>query len=150
MKVPREITLTIRSQRGDLAAELRWRDGRTELIRSTELMKVDAERWIRLGLDEWIGEGDGAEPRTTPSHSPEFLPRLGDYLARQFTFRISCERLIVADAEEPCVVVYPSADAVVAGSFPAESSTRLRRVHWTHPPVSSMTGHLIVQPGLMG
>jgi hypothetical protein len=32
-------------------------------------------------------------PRTTASTSADFLPRLEDYLAQQFRFRMACEKV---------------------------------------------------------
>ncbi len=90
----RAITLTIRSQGGTPVAELEWRDGATKVLFATETLRPAAQRWLEHGLTEWVGTGDEAVPRSTPSRSPEFLPRLEEYLAGQFRFRITCKKVV--------------------------------------------------------
>ena len=92
--VLRAIKLTLRSEQGARVAELEWRPGGTTIVFATDTMRPAAERWIQHGLFEWIGPDDDAMPRTTASASPDFLPRLEEYLAQQFRFRMACEKII--------------------------------------------------------
>jgi hypothetical protein len=90
----RAIKLTIRSEQGTRVAELEWRPGGTTIVFATDTMRPAVERWIEHGLAEWVGADDEAMPRKTASTSPEFLPRLEDYLAQQFRFRMAREKII--------------------------------------------------------
>jgi hypothetical protein len=89
----RAIKLTIRSEQGARVVELEWRPGGTTILFATDTMRPAAERWIAQGLSEWVGPDDDAMPRTTASASADFLPRLEDYLAQQFRFRMACEKI---------------------------------------------------------
>lgn len=89
MNLVRRVALTIRSETGETVAELEWQEGRTTILSATPFMRTAAERWLSRGLTDYEGEGDSATPRTTPASSPDFLPSLERYLARQFTFRMS-------------------------------------------------------------
>lgn len=90
----RAITLTIRSERGIRVAELEWRDGVTAVVFATETMRPAVERWLEHGLREWVGAAEDATPRSTSSTSPDFLPRLEEYLAKQFRFRLTCRTVV--------------------------------------------------------
>src|ERR1700753_3447626 len=88
MNERREITLTVRSERGEQLAVLVWRNGATTVGQVKPTIERSVRQWIEHGLDEWVGEGDASEPRSTPSSAPEFLPRVEEHLARQFSFRL--------------------------------------------------------------
>jgi hypothetical protein len=94
MNEHREITLTVRSERGEVLAVLAWQKGATEVRQVKSTIAGTVQRWIDHGLDEWVGEGDASEPRTTPSSAPEFLARLEDHLARQFSFRLRLDTVV--------------------------------------------------------
>lgn len=51
-------------------------------------LKPAVERWLEYGLTELIGIGIDIESRTTPSSNPKFLPRLANYLERQFSLKV--------------------------------------------------------------
>lgn len=78
-------TLTIRTQAGRKIACLKWHDG-TIVVECDTHLSMDVTYWIRRGLDEWIGVGENAVPRSTASTAPEFLARLGAYVQRHFGF----------------------------------------------------------------
>ncbi len=77
-------SLAIRTPEGATVARLTWQDGRAAGQSLSPDLDADVARWVRDGLDEWVGEGVDATPRSTPSASPEFLDRLEAYLGRQF------------------------------------------------------------------
>jgi hypothetical protein len=95
MRERREITLTVRNEHGELLAVLVWQNGATMVRYAKPTIERTVEQWITHGLDEWVSEGDAAEPRTTPSGAPEFLERLEDHLAGQFSFRLSLRTAVV-------------------------------------------------------
>jgi hypothetical protein len=79
-------SLTIRTPEGTVVAMLSWHEDMTVAEWCSPRLKADVARWIDDGLDEWVGEGVEAVPRSTPSSAPEFLDRLEAYLCRQFPF----------------------------------------------------------------
>lgn len=50
-------------------------------------MASDLRKIILRGLSEWRGPPQHRQYRLTQSTHPEFLPRLAEYLARQYNFR---------------------------------------------------------------
>jgi hypothetical protein len=89
MNVLRKTTLKIRSDRGELLAELVWQSGRTSATLVKPSLMQAVQRWISDGVKQWVGEGDDARPLWTRSTDPEFLVRLEEHLAHQFPFRLS-------------------------------------------------------------
>jgi hypothetical protein len=74
-----------------LRLRLVQQNGDTDIDYADDIIRPDAEKWIQFGLSEWINQGIHATPRSTyPQHS-KFLPRLKDYLDRQFNFIITVE-----------------------------------------------------------
>jgi hypothetical protein len=89
MTILLEQSLSIRSARGEVLAELVWCDGVTFSRRVEPSLLNTVKRWIEDGLIDWVGEGENAVQVFTPSTAPEFLERLETYLARQFSFRLA-------------------------------------------------------------
>lgn len=73
---------------GELRVCLEYKNGATSIIYTSHRLKNDVEKWVDHGLHEWYRENeiDGAYPRSTESSSPDFLPRLKDYLDKQFGY----------------------------------------------------------------
>jgi hypothetical protein len=85
-------TLSIRTQDGRRIAKLIWRDGTVLVECDTRRFGLDVDRWVREGVNEWVGSRDGEvygdKPirQNTPAHKEEFLARLAGYVQRHFGF----------------------------------------------------------------
>jgi len=63
-----------------------WSDGVAEVLFVKEELRSSVAGWLARGLHEWVGAvpGPGKAFRRTRSSDPDFVPRLADYLLRQF------------------------------------------------------------------
>jgi hypothetical protein len=77
-------TLKVSSPTAGLLFELSQNNGQVIIEYCNANVKGDVDRYVDHGLDEWFGYGINAQPRHTPPNSDLFLPRLRDYLQRQF------------------------------------------------------------------
>ena len=70
--------------------DLEYHLGFVKINFAKEELRPAVQRWLDHGLNEWVMEGTYPNldhyPRSTTSEHPDFLPRLRDYLARQFHF----------------------------------------------------------------
>ena len=85
------MTLTVRSSIDTLFI-LIWENGVITVAHLDEGVRGDTSKWLEHGLDEWVGRGIDAQPRHTPTSHHEFLPRLKEYLERQFHFTYILDR----------------------------------------------------------
>lgn len=80
--------LTVTAFDGELLFRMSWA-GTAVLLSARRDMRPPAERWIAHGLMEWINIPTQAAPHLIPesrhtlADSPDFLPRLADYIRRQ-------------------------------------------------------------------
>lgn len=79
-----KLTLTVRDHDGNEVFTLSQSRGVAHRETAIASHEASVERWLTQGLLEWIGERGARVPRETPPSSPEFLPRLRDYLLSQF------------------------------------------------------------------
>lgn len=92
--------LIVSTDRGHLFTLHQRRNETIIVSLSKESLRPACLRWIEKGLHEWVGKGDEAHPRHTLSSSPDFLPRLKDYLFFQFSsfhYELSYAELSNAD-----------------------------------------------------
>lgn len=97
MKLERQM-LIVRSDRGEPLIELEWSHGQTRAVHVVPDLAPVVERWLTFGVDDYVGEGDAAIPRCTLASSSLFLEHLEDYLAKQFSFRMTLKTV-----EQPLV-----------------------------------------------
>jgi hypothetical protein len=76
--------LTVRTTKGEILIRLAWSSGRTVTDFVADDLRTAVDKWLAEGLDELVGRGIEAQPRHTSPTEPTFLPRLGEYLERQF------------------------------------------------------------------
>ena len=81
-----EVSLTVKTISGKTLLALTWKNDVTNIDSVDSEVEKSVNRWIKYGLDEWIGHGASVHPRSTLSSDPEFLPRLHEYLRKQFRF----------------------------------------------------------------
>lgn len=77
-------TLEVADEAGRLLIRLSWRLGCVSVDSVVTRHSDAVQRWVSQGLLEWVGAPGDETPRETPSSSELFLPRLGNYLERQF------------------------------------------------------------------
>lgn len=83
---PHGVALVVTNRTHKVLMDLVWGAGAAHAREVLPDLAESTQRWIEHGLDEWVGDRGNRHPRHTPSSSPEFLPRLRDYLAGQFNF----------------------------------------------------------------
>ncbi len=67
--------------------ELMYKDNQTAAIFIVNDIKNDVDKWLTHGITEIIND----DIRVTTSDDSEFLPRLHDYIRRQYNFCCSIE-----------------------------------------------------------
>jgi hypothetical protein len=104
-------------------------DGQTTCILEcpSERMRTAGKRWIDHGLNELVG----AEclPRLTLRSSPEFLPRLAEYLRSQFQFQVDLQFQVDPDlVSVPKSIAYESRYAGMPRHVLEQRCARLEQI----------------------
>jgi len=77
--------LTVTSSVRDVCLfSISWVDGKVSVHEVKSDIQPAVDRWLTRGINEYIGPRHDPMPRHTDADHPEFLPRLKDYLERQF------------------------------------------------------------------
>ena len=130
--------LTIRTPDGRTVATLEWNGVETRLVQSSQHIEGDLRRWLSSGLDEWVGTGLSAVPRSTSSTSPDFIDRLEGYLCRQFDFVTSKDTRYEV---ETVVFVRRAEHRLRCGMFPIPAAVAyVAPTSWVLSPKPSSTG----------
>ncbi len=78
---------------GEVVATLRRTESGVSVEAVNDALRSELTSEVVVGFVEWVEEEgvDGPRQRVTEMSDPEFLPRLGEDLRRQFNFRIELD-----------------------------------------------------------